>query len=457
MSRNIFRNFFRRVPPGYMVIMSYLTVALSGTVLLLLPLSSLKEPLSFVDALFTATSAVCVTGLIVVDTGAQFTGFGKTVIMILIQLGGLGVMTFSVMLFLFLRVGFGTKQRWIVMESFTTTPIPNFRSLIKLIFIFTLLIETVGTIILFIFWRERMPGGTAFFTALFHSISAFCNAGFSFFSSSFIQYRHSTLINITVMALIVVGGLGFPVIYELFMRFRYRKRRGHSAFSLHSRMVVFTTLILIITGALVIFMFERSNQMTGLKWSERIFSSFFQSVTARTAGFNTLDISSLGPATLYFLIMLMFVGASPGSCGGGIKTTSLAVLVAILKSKLEGMKHVSVFRRTIPEDTVSRTLAIFIMAVMVVSAGLIVLLAVESSGPTSGGTGFLSYLFEAVSAFGTVGLTMGVTPNLSVAGKVIIIILMLLGRVGLLTVAYVVTQRETVKLYRYAEEKVMIG
>ncbi len=457
MGSSMPRKILRKIPPGYIVIMSYLAVALTGTILLLLPLSSAGEPLVLVDALFTATSAVCVTGLIVVDTGAQFTVFGKSVIMILIQLGGLGVMTFSVLLFLFLRMGFGTKQRWIVMESFTTTPVPNFRSLIKLIFIFTVIMEAAGTIMLYYFWRGQPDGGNTFFTALFHSISAFCNAGFSFFSSSFMQYRNSILLNLTVMSLIIIGGLGFPVIYELFMRFRYRRRSRRSAFSLHSRMVVSTTLILIITGAVVILLFERGNQMSGLGWGGKMLSSLFQSVTARTAGFNTLDISSLGPATLFFLIMLMFVGASPGSCGGGIKTTSLAVLVAILQSKLGGMKHVSMFKRTIPQDTVSRTLAIFILAVLVVSAGLIVLVALETGEVTGGGSNFLAYLFEAVSAFGTVGLSMGVTPGLSTGGKIVIIILMLLGRVGLLTVAYVVTQKETIKLYRYAEEKVMIG
>jgi len=208
---------------------------------------------------------------------------------------------------------------------------------------------------------------------------------------------------------------------------------------------------------LLLFLLERHNQIAGLSGKEEFLTSLFQSITARTAGFNTLNISALGGATLFILIILMFVGASPGSCGGGIKTTSLAVLVGILRNKIKGRKSVDLFNRTVPEETVSRALAIFILAVLTVTVGLILLLLTQSNPQDPGRTNFLAYLFETVSAFGTVGLSMGVTPTLTFGGKIVIIILMLLGRAGLLTVAYVFTRRVSGGLYRYAEEKVMIG
>ncbi len=443
--------------PGHLVIFSYLAAALIGTILLSLPAASTVDALDPIDAFFTATSAICVTGLIVVDTGTQFTIFGKSVILGLIQLGGLGVMTFSVFLFLFLGRGLGLKQRWIITESFTSAPIREVGRLIKSIFLFTFIVEGVGAVFLFLVWKQEMTAPAAVFTSLFHSISAFCNAGFSFFSTSFIKYRGNALLNITVLSLIVVGGIGFPVIYEFMMRIRYRSRYRRQPLSLHTRMVLWTTAALIVTGAFFVFFLERNRQISGLPWSEKILVSLFQSITARTAGFNTLDISSLCGAALFILVMLMFFGASPGSCGGGIKTTSLAVLVSILKNKIRGKDRVSIFHRTLPDETVSRTLSIFILAIVTITSGLVVLLVTQMWGGNSGRELFLAYLFEAVSAFGTVGLSMGVTSTLTSAGKVVLILLMLLGRVGLLTVAYVVTRRERVRLFRYAEEKVMIG
>ncbi len=452
-----FRKAIQRMQPAWLVILSYLAAALTGTVLLSLPAASTGLPLDFIDALFTATSGICVTGLIVVDTGTQFTAFGKTVLLVLIQMGGLGVMTFSVFLFQFLGRGMGLRGRWIITESFTATPQRDIKSLIRAIFVFTLIAEAIGTILLYLFWRRAMPPAGALFTGLFHSISAFCNAGFSFFGSSFVEYRGSALLNLTVMTLIVVGGIGFPVMYQLVQRVKHRKKFRRRPLSLHVRMVLWTTAILIVSGAVLVFILERGHALKDLPWHEKLFTSLFQSITARTAGFNTLDIPMLGGATLFILVMLMFVGASPGSCGGGIKTTSLAVMGAILANKIRGKTSVSIFHRTLPEETVSRALSIFILAVVTITAGLIILLITQMGAAYPSKEFFLAYLFEAVSAFGTVGLSMGVTPTLSAAGKVVIIVLMLLGRVGLLTVAYVVTRRQRATLFRYAEEKVMIG
>jgi trk system potassium uptake protein TrkH len=451
------RKTLQKMQPAWLVILSYLAAAFTGTILFSLPAASTGEPLGVIDALFTATSGICVTGLIVFDTGTQLTMFGKTVLLVLIQMGGLGVMTFSVFLFIFLGRGMGLRGRWIITESFTATPQKDIKSLLRAIFVFTFVAEAIGTGLLYLFWRRAMSPPGALFTSLFHSISAFCNAGFSFFSSSFIEYRGSALLNLTVMALIVVGGIGFPVMYQLVQRVRHREKYRRRPLSLHVRMVLWTTVILIASGGLLIFLLERGHTLRALPWHEKLFTALFQSITARTAGFNTLDIPQLGGATLFILIMLMFVGASPGSCGGGIKTTSLAVMGAILGNKIRGKTSVSIFHRTLPEETVSRALSIFILAVVTITAGLIILLITQMGAAYPSREYFLAYLFEAVSAFGTVGLSMGVTPTLSSAGKIVIIVLMLLGRVGLLTVAYVVTRQERLTLFKYAEEKVMIG
>ncbi len=452
----IIKTRLRRLHPANLLVISYLAAALSGAFLLSLSVSSTGESLSFINALFTATSSICVTGLIVVDTGTQFTVFGKSVIIILIQLGGLGVMTFSIFFFMFLRRATSAKSRWIITEGFTASPIGEIPSLLKSIFLFTFIAESIGAILLFLFWRGHMPNGEAMFTGIFHSISAFCNAGFSFFDTSFIGYRGSWMLNATILTLIVIGGIGFPVMYEFSARLRQRGRRRPPV-TLHTRMVITTTLILIVTGMILIYALERNGAIAGLSNGEKIAAALFQSITARTAGFNTIDIPSLGYATLFILIILMFVGASPGSCGGGIKTTSLAVLAAIPFNKIRGNDSVSLFKRTLPREVVSRALSIFILAVCVVTTGLILLLVTQGGAGPGDGETFLAYLFEAVSAFGTVGLSMGVTATLSTAGKVIIIVLMLLGRVGLLTVAYVVTDVSGKRQFRYAEERVMIG
>lgn len=440
-----------------MVILSYLSAALIGMFLLSLPQASSGDPLHPLDALFTATSAICVTGLIVVDTGSQFTLFGKTVILILIQMGGLGVMTFSVFLFLFLGRKIGTRERWIINDTFTAAPTGDIAKLIRMIFIFTFVLEGAGAVVLFIVFMRRggMMVGEALFSGIFHSVSAFCNAGFSFFSNSFIAYRENVALNVAVMILIVMGGIGFPVIYEIAERLKKKRKRKRKMMSLHSRMVLSSTAVLIISGAVILFLFEGGAAFSQLSMKGRVLTSFFQSITARTAGFNTIDISSLKPAALMILIMLMFVGASPGSCGGGIKTTALAVFAGIVRSRIRGLRHDSFGKRTIPDEIVSRVFSIFILAIVTVSIGLLLLLLTQKPGNTQ--FFYLAYLFEAVSAFATVGLSVGVTSALTWAGKLVIIALMLMGRVGLLTIAYVLTRKKRKITYKYAEEKVMIG
>jgi len=446
--------YLQKMNPAMIIIYAYVIADLLGTLLLSLPVSSSGEPVSLIDALFTATSALCVTGLAVVNIGTTYTVFGKSVIMALMEIGGLGVMTFSVLFFLFLGRGFSTRGRWIINESFTAAPVRNVTGLLKSIVLFTVVVETIGASLLFLEWRREMALPSALFAGVFHSVSAFCNAGFALFDTSFVRYRGSILLNAVICSLIVLGGIGFPVIHEFISRVRTMRTVARRAWSLHTRTVLVTTLILILSGAALVFVLERNNEIAGLSLKDRILASFFQSITARTAGFNTLDIGSLTVATLFILIILMFVGASPGSCGGGIKTTSLVVLVAILNDRIRGRHSAGIFKRTIPDETVSKALSIFILAVITVTVGIILLLITQPAPPRES---FLTYVFEAVSAFGTVGLSMGITPALTVVGKLIIIMIMLLGRVGLLTVAYVVTSRRVVAPYRYAEEKIMIG
>lgn len=453
MRRRLLRR-LRRLNPAVIVIFSFLAADLIGAVLLDIPLAARAGPVSFIDALFTSTSALCVTGLATVDIGTTFTAFGQVVIMALMEIGGLGVMTFSVLLFLFLGRGFSSRGRWIITETFMPTPIRNVSSLLKSIFLFTFVVEGIGAVLLFIQWRPEMKLSSAIFAGVFHSVSAFCNAGLALFRPNFMAYRGSILLNATVCSLIVLGGIGFPVVHEFINRVRHAGVRRRVALSLHSRTVLTVTLLLIVSGSVLVFALERDGALAALPMKDKVLASIFQSITARTAGFNTLDIGALGVSTLFILVILMFIGASPGSCGGGIKTTSLAVLGAIVNGRIRGRQSATLFKRTVPDETISRALSIFILAVVTLTVGLTLLLVTQTAPQREH---FLTYLFEAVSAFGTVGLSMGITPSLGVFGKLIIVVLMLIGRVGLLTIAYVVTNRRTGAPFRYAEEKVMIG
>jgi len=294
---------------------------------------------------------------------------------------------------------------------------------------------------------------------VFHSISAFCNAGFSLFTDSLIGYRGDTTVNLTVMGLIVLGGIGFLVIRECMDVVLGRGTTGRSRFSLHSRIVLWTSGLLILGGATFIILLEANGALAGMTGREKILTAFFQSVTARTAGFNTIDMNLLRISTLLLMTFLMFVGASPGSAGGGIKTTSLAIFMAILHSRLKGNPHTNISSRTISTETVTKALALVMLAALVVGVALFSLILVQHPGASARQHDdvFLKYFFETVSAFGTVGLSMGATNLLNTGGKLIIIALMFVGRVGLLTVAYTIARRLSPASTRYAEENIMIG
>ena len=415
---NIVFRHFRNLNSGYVLTLSYLLVIGLGTLLLLLPFSTnAGKEIGFLDSLFTSASAVCVTGLIVVDTATTFTIFGKVVCLFLMQVGGLGFMTFTVLMSLSIGKVPAMSNRWLMQETFASFQNVRIWNVVKSVFLVTFLCEVVGALLLAFSWvRLGYPLGKALFYGIFHSVSAFCNAGFALYPDSFEPFRGNFLINITTCLLIIIGGIGFFVIYETTQKIVSRSNRKYS---LHSRLVLTTTLVLIIVGAVSIYFFESNNAMSGYPVGEKILGSLFQSVTARTAGFNTLKMPSLSNTSLLVLMVLMFIGASPGSCGGGIRTTSLAVVFALVANRLKGNSDVHIWNRSIPHDTVYRIMSLIVLGVIVVSASTIFLLAtqpLESTHPLMRDV-FVDYLFEVISAIGTVGLSLGITPIAQRFGK----------------------------------------
>ncbi len=448
----------RGASPPALFLTTYLAAILVGTVLLVLPVSSAGRPTTVVDALFTAASAICVTGLTVVDTGTHFSSFGQSVILLLIQAGGLGIMTFSVFFVLILGARVPFRHRVLMQESFASTPVPDIYGLVKAIFLYTLVAEAIGALVLFFCFAGEFSFSRAAWVSLFHSISAFCNAGFSTFSGSLKPYVGSLPINLIFMALIILGGLGFPVVYEINKALRERKGL-RVKISLQVKIVVLTSALLIFVGWLFFYSVEYYNHLAPQGAKGKVLGALFTSVTARTAGFNTLDTAALTNPSLVFLLFLMFVGASPGSTGGGIKTTTFAMVVLALVARIQGRTHINCFKKTIDRDTVSRALTLFLCAVGFVFVVTILIMVFEAWGmgfPAGRGL-FLEHLFEVVSAFGTVGLSMGVTSSLSVASKLMLAVVMLAGRVGILTFAYVMLGRAAPREMEYARESIMVG
>jgi trk system potassium uptake protein TrkH len=446
--------------PAQALVFYYAAAILLGTLLLATPWAAHGAPLSLLDALFTATSAQCVTGLIVVDTGTKLTLFGQCVVLVLIQIGGLGIMTFSVYLFIYLKVGVSARGRWIIHETLMHTPVSSWRELIRGIFLMTLVIEAAGALLLAFAFVPALGFWEGIYSAVFHSISAFCNAGFSLFTDSLIGFRDNPLVNLTVMGLIILGGIGFLVIRELIQlgKVRARKRSQRPKLSLHSKIVLVASSFLIVYGAIMIGWLESENSLAGMPLMEGFWTALFQSVTARTAGFNTIDLNAFRVPTVFLVIFLMFVGASPGSAGGGVKTTSMALFFAIFYNRLRGNQHTSLFRRTIPDEAITKALALVLLAIILVALALFGLMIVQTQDTAHENMReFLGYTFEAFSAFGTVGLSIGATTGLNSLGKLIIIVLMFVGRVGLLTMAFAIAGRTRRHAPRYAEENIMIG
>ena len=445
--------------PASLVLVSFLLAIAAGAALLILPVSTKNGSIPLIDALFTATSAVCVTGLVVVDTGSYFTVFGQCVILALIQIGGLGVMTISVALFRWIGRNISFRQRMAMQDLFAHTPREDIFGLVKSIVLFTLGAEIIGAVFLSIHWSQELPFLRAVYTAIFHSVSAFCNAGFALFSDSMMRYRGDLLLNTVMCSLIIFGGIGFPVLYDIQSWLVSRKEK-RVRLSIQTKTVLCTTFILIVSGALMFAFLERQALVEAQSLPHRILTPVFQSITCRTAGFNTVDIASLKDATLVMMIFLMFFGASPGSCGGGVKTTTLALIAVFTFSRMRRRHRVNMFRKSIPHETVTRSVSLILVSISIIGAVLFLLLVGDSANgrEVQGNHGFfLSYLYETVSAFGTVGLSMGVTSELSVWGKFWIIFMMIIGRVGVLTFSYIIVGTGTTNGIEYSEENLMIG
>jgi len=443
--------------PARFSIFGFASLIAVGTALLMLPAAAASGKLGFVDALFTAVSASCVTGLVVVDTGTALSRFGQIVILGLIQAGGLGIMTLST---LFLLLG-GRRPslvgRMVIQDAFTGGGERRVPDIIRDVFLFTLVIEGIGALLLFLRFLPGRTAGQAVYYAIFHAVSAFCNAGFAFFSDSFISFREDLTVNLVLCFLIVCGGIGFLVLSELKRNFPYNRRRW-SRLSLHTKLVLTVTAILLLVSTLLITLMEWQNTAASLPVPGRFLAGFFQAVSARTAGFNTLPIGNMANETLFVLMLLMFIGASPGSCGGGIKTSSFASLIVLGISRLRGHSRPNVFHRTISAASIAKAMSVVLVSTIVIALATMAVLMTElGETPHSHSRGkFLELLFEVISAFGTVGLSTGITESLSRAGKLILSLVMFVGRLGPLVIVLAVSRPEAPRYY-YAEEDIMSG
>lgn len=436
--------------PSKVLVIGFAILILIGAVLLTLPISTENgQGLSFIDALFTATSATCVTGLVVVDTSDTFSMFGELVILSLIQIGGLGFMSFATFLFTLLGKKISLRERLLLKEAFNTTSTAGLVRLVKRIIFFTVITEMTGGIILSIRFSFDMPIGQAIYFGFFHAISNFNNAGFDLMGEfrSLTDYVDDPIVVLTICSLIILGGLGFIVINELY---EYRKKYR---LSLHTKVVLNTTFILLVGATILIFLFEYGNDKTlgPLSPLGKGLGAFFQGVTPRTAGANTLPIADLTHATLFLTIFLMFIGGGSGSTAGGIKVSTFTVLMATVISQLKGKEDVVLFNKRIVIETILKALTV------AMSGAMIVVMVTFLLSITEKGHVFIMYLFEATSAFGTVGLSMGLTPELSPIGRILIIFTMFIGRLGPLTLGFALTKKRRKEAYRHTKGNVMIG
>jgi trk system potassium uptake protein TrkH len=445
--------------PQRLLVLGFAAAILLGGGLLALPIAHRAAPVGPLDALFTATSAVCVTGLTVVDTGTTFSLFGQAVILILIQIGGIGITTLSTAILLVAGQAVSLSSSEAVETSFAVRREQTLGGLLRRVIFWTLVIEAIGAAFLLAEESRRLPLGEAIWLSVFHAVSAFCNAGFSLRVDNLIQDRLNPGIVLPVSCLIVLGGLGFSVLAELAGRMLPNPSRWRSGLSLHTKIVVASTALLLVLGMAGFGILERNNLLRDAGLGEWTLTSLFASVTARTAGFNTVAYDQVTVATLYLTIGLMLIGGCPGSTAGGIKATTAAVLFAFARARLRGDRHVRLFHRGVPQDAIRKSIAVFVLAMLTVFVAVIALSAVEVGvTPLPRNTQWsLGLFFEVVSALGTVGLSTGITPGLSDAGKVILILLMFIGRLGPLTMAHSISRRRAGADILYAEERVMIG
>ncbi|WP_020619679.1 TrkH family potassium uptake protein [Paenibacillus daejeonensis] len=440
----------QKINPPQLIMIVFIVLIGIGTLMLALPVSSAHgESVGLLNAWFTATSAVCVNGLVVLDTGSTFSTFGQIIIMVLIQIGGLGFMTLGVMVAVVLGKQIGLKQRLIIQQ---TTQSSSSQGMVRLsLYIATIVfvVEAFATVILAFRWKDEMGVGAAVYNGLFHAVSAFNNAGFALWSDSLSQYTGDPIVIITIFSLFLIGGLGYIVVVDLV------QKRSWWKLSLHSKVVLLSSGILLGFGFVILFFLESWNASTfgQLTFGERVLAAFFQGATPRSAGFNSIDIGSMLTASQFVLIFLMFVGAASGGTGGGIKVNTFVVLLLATINTFRGGKEIHAFRRTINQETVMRALAVVISSLGFVLVVAFLLNITENLMEEH----FLEVLFEATSAFSTTGLSMGLTSELSPLGKCIVIVTMFAGRLGPLTLAFALAHRRRASKLSYPEDNVLIG
>ncbi len=427
----------KAMQPSRYLVVGFFIIIITGSLLLALPVA--HRPgivLSYSDALFTAVSAVCVTGLVTVDVALSFNLFGRTIIALLIMVGGMGFAGMIVSIALFLGLEVGLSQRNMLSEAYNLGTLSGTLKIVKTVVFASLIFQIFGTVAGYWVFRPHYQTLEAWGHSLFHAVSAFNNAGFDLMGDfqSMMEYRQNIVFNAITMFLIISGGLGFFVIADVL-----RKRFVWGKFTMHTKIVVIATLFLIFTGTVVFLLVERIDFLSAL----------FLSVTARTAGFNTIQTNTLSQATLFFLIMLMFVGASPGSTGGGIKTTTMfAILLSLLS--LVFRRQPAAFKRRISDDSILKAFQVLLLAFLVVCSGTFIMMVVEEADVS-----FLQAFFESVSAFATVGLSTGITPQLSLVSKIVLMLTMFIGRLGPITIATSLSAREFV--LKHVEERIFIG
>lgn len=445
----------RRTPPQLFV-GSFALLVVFGTIgFKCLPGLYTGTPLTWEESLFTTTSAVCVTGLVVADTATRFTPLGQAYILLLIQLGGLGIIAFTSLIMIILGKRLSLRQESLASATASAATSLEPRQLVSDVVRFTIYIEAIGAALLYVIWVPRLGWRGAIWPSVFHSISAFCNAGFSTFSDSLIGHQHSPATLIVISALIVAGGLGFLTLEELapFVQPHWHKKKFRV--SINSRIVLITTTFLVFGGAAACALLEWNQTLKELSTGDRLANAFFMSVTARTAGFNSIDYAKASDSTNFVTILLMTIGGSPGSTAGGIKTTTFAILGLLAWTRMQGDGPINLFGRSLPKETIDRAVGLSVISFTTVTVGILILTVTERETQTGG---FLDRMFEAVSAFNTVGVSTGITAKLSSAGKGVIIVLMFVGRVGPLSVAAILARpSRTMSRFRYAHEDVMVG
>ncbi len=456
--------------PARISFLWYLCVILVGSVFLKHPASVEKgqKPMTWVDAVFTATSATCVTGLVTRKTGSELSWLGEGVVLILIQLGGIGILTFTTLVTLRVRKRAGVRERLILVETLGARDNSDLLQILRRVLIVALGIELVGFLLLALHHVTlKLAGGQLtdqpwvglLWDALFHSVSAFCNAGFALYDDSLTRYRGDIWINLVIMGLIIVGGLGFPVLLELGRSLSLREGRLWDRLSLHTKLMLLGTAGMLLFGFLATLVLEWDGVLATCPWQERLVAAAFHSVTCRTAGFNTLDLAAMTNATLFITILLMMIGAGPCSTGGGFKVSTFMVLLFRAWNTFRGREKMNLFRRTIPSQVADKATVTALLFAVVTAVALTLLLVAEQSSVPHGEAGalFLEALFEVVSALGTVGLSVGLTEKLTTVGKCILIALMLLGRLGPITVFEALSRLESHAEIEHPAEEPLIG